>query len=745
MVPTSNSSSAPTKEAPAPLANMGQPVERYDARDKVMGRARYGSDFAVQRPAYAYLVTSAISLGTIRGINLAEARKVPGVLEIFTHENMRGLVKKSDLFSSGGYVGSSPRPLETADIAHDGQIVAVVVAESFEHAREAAYLVKVDYDGSPPASVFDAKGVKTWSAKFAAPLTHSDPGVGNADAALAKAKVKIEAEYSTPAQHHNPMELFSTTCQWDGPRLVIYEPTQNIYGVQHGIAQQLDLRPEDIEVVNPYVGGAFGSRGSLTHRTALIALASKKLNRAVKLVATRDQGFTIATYRAETKHSIKLAAEPDGKLTALSHEAWELTSRADTYMVAGTDATSRMYACPNVYTKVNVVYSDRNTPGFMRAPAEVPYMFALESAMDELAEKLALDPVELRRINDTMKEPIKGLPYTSRSLMQCFDQAAAAFGWSKRNPAPGQMRDGDWLVGFGCATACYPAQMAPAAARVRLSQDGRVIVETASHDIGTGAYTVLAQTAAEKLGVGADRVTVQIGSTRLPPSPVAGGSITTASSGSAVAKACGQILARLGQGADLAAKFAALGISSIEEYAEWVPEGASSDALKSLYVGQPRIVGGAKLKDRVQFAFGAEFVEVRVHARTKEVRVPRIVGAFAGGRILNPRTARSQLMGGMIWGISSAIHEATEIDPSNGRYINDNLADYLLPVNADIQQVEVIFVPEEDTKVNPLGVKGLGELGIVGTNAAVANAVYNATGQRCRDLPIRIDGLIGEV
>ena len=750
MIPKASASQTATVEAPAPLENQGQPVPRYDARDKVTGQARYGSDFAVPHPAFAYLVTSAIAVGRIKGFDLAAARRVPGVLDIMTHQNSADAVKEMPFFAKGGYVGSTQRPLHSADIAHDGQIVAIVLADSFENAREAAHKVKVEYERKPPSATFDADGVTTALAKDKLP-EHDDPEVGDADKAFQAAEVKVQADYSTPTQHHNPMELFTTTCAWEGNRLIIHEPSQNVHAMKHGVAGQLGIDPGDVEVVSPFVGGAFGSRGSLTQRTALIAVAAKRLRRPVKLVATRDQGFTIATYRAETRHTVKLGASRDGKLQSLSHEGWEITSRDDPYAVSGTETTSRMYACPNVATKVNIVYADRNTPGFMRSPPEVPYMFALESAMDELAEKLGIDPIELRRINDTRNEPIKGLPYTSRPLMRCFDEGARAFGWSKRTAAPGSMRDGDWLVGWGCATTTYPTQMAPATARVRLFQGGTAQVETAAHDVGTGAYTVLAQTAALRLGVSPDRVTVRLGESSLPPAPVAGGSITTASACAAVALACDQILARLGvtpgkAGAltddERANAFRRLNVSAVEEIGEYEPEGGKPGALKDLHEGKTRIVGGAKLKDRVQFAFGAEFVEVRVHARTREVRVPRVLGVFAAGHVVNPRTARSQLMGGLIWGVSSALHEATEMDEREGRYVNDNLADYLIPVNADIGAVEVIFVPETDSKVNPLGIKGLGELGNVGTNAAVANAVWHATGRRWRDLPIRIDALI---
>jgi xanthine dehydrogenase YagR molybdenum-binding subunit len=401
-------------------------------------------------------------------------------------------------------------------------------------------------------------------------------------------------------------------------------------------------------------------------------------------------------------------------------------------MVAGTDASTRLYACPNVASKVSIVHADRNTPGFMRSPPETPYIFALEVAMDELACALAMDPIELRRVNDTMNEPIRDLPYTSRSLMKCFDEASRAFGWSRRNPKPASMREGDWLIGLGTATTMYPTQMAPATARVTLFPDGSAKIQTATHEIGTGIETALALTVSAKLDVPVERISVEVGDSALPPAPVAGGSNSTASVCTVVAKACDEILDKKAKGAN----------GAVEAYAENIPHGVKPDAVEKLYQGQSSIAGGAKMKDRIQFAFGANFVEVRVHRLTGEVRVPRAVGAFAAGRIVNPTTARSNLMGGMIWGISCALHEATEIDKRYARYVNDDFAEYLIPVNADIGEVQVIMVPEEDNLVNPLGIKGLGELGNVGMNAAVANAVYHATGVRVRELPIRLEHLL---
>ena len=531
-------------------------------------------------------------------------------------------------------------------------------------------------------------------------------------------------------------------------------------GLQHGLAREIGVEATHVHAVSPYIGGAFGSKGSITPRTSLVAMAAKMLRRPVKLVVPRDQGFTTATYRAETRHEVKLGASSDGTMNAYLHQGWEVSSRTDDYVVGGTKVTSAMYATPNVSTKVYLVKVDRNTPGFMRSPAEIPYMFALESAVDELAVALKMDPVELRRKNDTMKNPVTGAAYTSRSLMQCYDEAAKAFGWADRKVNPGSMRDGDWLVGYGCATACYPTQMSPSTARVHFSADGKVRVQSASQDVGTGAYTVIGQMAAEMLGADMKNVTVELGDSRLPPGPVSGGSVTTASTCSAVKIACEGILKTLtglpdakgirieggklvkpdGSSETLADAFKRLDRNSIEELGEFIPKTAKPGDLAATQKGEARISGGPE-KTTTMFAFGAVFVEVRVHARTREIRVPRIVGAFAGGHIKNTRTANSQLLGGLVWGLSSALHEETEIDRRVARYVNDNIAEYLIPVNADIQNVEIIMVSETDTEVNPAGIKGIGELANVGTDAAVANAVFHATGTRIRKLPIRLEKL----
>ena len=748
-----------------PTVLFGRPVPRIDGVAKVTGAARYASDEPVAHPAYAYLVTSSFARGKVTGFKLDGAQAVPGVLDILTHENVGTQVKALP----GPDGGPTPTSLDSDRVWHAGQIIAVVVAETFEAAREAAHKVEVSGSRETPSGSFGSAGLDIQPLRRAgAP----DAARGDAEAGFAAAPVRIERRYATPTQHHNPIELYTTTCVWDGPRLTVYQPSQFMYGLKASLAKQLGLDAENVRTVSRFVGGAFGGKAMPLAHTAWVAIAARRLGRPVMLAATRDQGFTIATYRAESQHHVKLGATRDGRLVSFSHEGWEVTSRPSSFALAGTRTTARMYACPNIATAVNLMHADRNTPGFMRAPSETPYMFALESAMDELACELGMDPVELRRINDTQRDPVSGLEFSSRSLMQCYDQAAARFGWSDRKPEPGAMRDGDWLVGYGCASACYPATISPAAARVSLAPTGKATVELAAHELGTGAYTVVAITAARSLGLDVGDVTVRMGDSDLPPVTAASGSANAASTTVVVVKACEEIRRRIAEAAAQAAdgplhgadpstltltdgklmgpdgRSEALGAAvgrtggRVEAYAENVPEGAPANAMANLYQGQIANIGGTRRKDVVTFSFGAHFVEVRVHSRTKEVRMARAVSAFAAGTIINPITAQSQLMGGVIWGLSSALHEATEIDPRTARYTNANLAEYMVPVNADVPSVEIIMVPEKDERVNLLGVKGVGEIGVVGMSAAVANALFNATGTRVRELPVRLEQLL---
>ncbi len=749
---------------------IGAAVSRIDGPLKVTGAARYASDMGVTNPVFAYFHTSAIALGRITAIDEREARSLAGVLDIMTWKNSAGQFADIKIFSQGGPASTSMMPLQSAEVRHDGEIIAVVLAESYEAARDASQRLRVTYAERKPTATFESAGLAAEKPPKGDPRVE-DIKVGDAVAAFASAPVKIDQRYATPTQHHNPIELFTTTAQWVGDELTVYEPSQYFVGMQHGLAAQLKHDPAKTRFVSHYIGGAFGSKGAITPRTAIIALAARRLKRPVKFVSTRDQAFTLATHRAETRQRLRIAATRDGRISALIHEGEEVSSRPDDYVVAGTDVTTRMYACPNISSRVLIQHADRDTPGFMRAPSEVPYMFALESAIDELAYALKIDPVELRKLNDTQTDPVKNIPFSSRSLVQCYDAASAAFGWSSRNPVPMSMSDGDWQVGMGCATAVYPSYIAPSFARVTLSPTG-ARVEVAGHEIGTGAYTIYAQVAAERLGLRVEQIDVRMGDSRLPPAPVAGGSCNAASISSVVAIGCEMVRERLasaaiidprgalskrdpallalvggalrapdGSSEPIAQSLTRLG-GVVEVMASNEPAGMQPGALVGLRTGQTALGGATFDQKFTKMAFGAEFVEVRVHRRTREVRVPRIVGAFAAGKIINPTTARSQLLGGMIWGISSALHEATEIDLRDARYTNDNLAEYLIPVNADVPNVEVLFVPETDTKVNALGIKGVGELGGVGTNAAICNAIFHATGVRIRELPVRIEKLL---
>ncbi len=753
-----------------PSGVIGSEQRRTEGLGKVTGRVRYGADQPVPGLAHAWMKTAPIARGRVRSIDDTAARAMPGVLEVLTYKNVGREIREVKILPDGGFMSNSVTPLRSNRIWYAGQIVALVVAETMEEARAAADAVAVTYKEQPAAADLSSPAATEVKAKAQG---ETELTAGDVERGFAEATAIVDAWYETPAQHHNPMELFQATCAWEGEALTVWESTQNVRGFQYGLAKQLGIRPAKVRVLSEFIGGAFGSRGELGQHTALVALAARRLGRAVKLVATREQGFTLRTYRAETRHHVRLGADAEGRLTALDHASWELTSRKDRFALAGSDATARLYACPNVRTKVANVEADRQAPGFMRAPPETPYLFALESAMDELGYALGIDPLEMRRRNETAIETVTHKPYTSRSLLQCIDRGAEVFGWSRRDPRPGSMRDGDALIGWGYATAFYPTQAAPAECRVTLTPELGAKVEVGTHEIGTGIRTVIAQTASDLLGVAMDRVEVVTGDSRLPAAPLSAGSSTTASVCSAVAIACDQVRARVAKSATGAKGSALYGAEPagvrlvrgqavagerVEELAIAVQRAGRGRALveKGVFTphgappvigpalirrGKPLLTGGERLKDRMQFAFGAHFVEVRIDRWTGEVRVPRVVGVFAGGRIMNPRTARAQLSAGQIWGMSAALHEATEVDATTARYMNANLAEYHVPVAADIGQIETILMEEVDPLVNPLGVKGVGEVGVTGMNAAIANAVFHASGVRLRKLPIRAGDL----
>jgi xanthine dehydrogenase YagR molybdenum-binding subunit len=731
--------------APQPGRNMGQPIARYEAVQKVTGGKIYADDLPVPgRAAYGWMVTSTIAKGRISGIDDAAARAVPGVQLIMTHENCQPLHELAT-FADGGMAVTSAAPLAGPDIHHDGQPIALIVADSFEAAREASFKLAVTYDASTATATFGDPGaternVADIDPTFE-PIRHNDVA-----AALAGSAHTIKAEYRTPIQHHNTIELFSTTAYWEGATLVLHEPNQFVWGLKHAAAQQLGIDPDNVRVKSPFVGGAFGSKAAVTHRTALAAVAARHLGRPVKLVAMRDQGFTHSGHRQETRQAVQLGCDAQGRLTGYEHEQWEFTARTTPYQNGGLEKTAAMYAFQAVRTDNWIVEGDRNAPTFMRSPAEVPTVYALEAAMNELAAAAGIDPVQFRKLNDTRADPVAGVPYTSRSLNECLDAAAERFGWSRRNPAPRSMRDGEWLIGWGCAMAMYPTLMMPSTARLTVRRNGTATIEVAAHDVGTGCYTIASQAAGERLGIAPERITVRMGDSRLPPGPIAGGSVTTASLTSAIVDACNRMAEMLGvnnatDANAFAAAIAGMDRPEAEVVGAWFPAGMDQTAVEALYEGGVRISGGTT-GNHAMYAFGAEMVEVRVNERTREICVPRVVGAFAAGRIMNTRTAHSQYLGGLIWGIGSALHEATEIDHKRARYVNDNIAEYLVPVNADISEVDIIMVPETDNEINALGVKGIGELANVGTPAAITDAIWHATGIRVRELPVRIEDLL---
>ncbi len=742
---------------------VGQPLRRVDGRAKVTGGATYASDVQVPGLAHAALATSRIAAGRIVAIDTREADAVPGVLGIFTHREFGGAVRAVGYVMGDGHANSTFRPLDGPEIRYHGQIVGLAVAETQEAAEEAAALIRYTFAESAAEPHLDlASGalepLSTLSSE------HHDIRLGDADAALARSNIAVDSRYATPIQHHNPIELFTTTCVWNGGRLTVHEPSKYVGALRHGLARQLGMDPDDIRVLCPFIGGHFGSKFGLSQHTALVALAAKRLGRPVSLVPSRRDCFTIANHRPETRHRVALAADADGRLRALIHEATMATSRFDDFAMEGTDVTAALYGCPEIRTREEVLRVDRNTPGPMRAPPEVPFVFALESAMDELAATLDMDPIELRRRNETRVRPEDGTPFATHPLMRCFDAGAAAFGWTRRRPVPGTWRDGDWRVGLGCASTVRPAKTAPACLRVAIEADGSGLVETAHHEIGNGLYTILAQLAADGLGLTPDRVTVRLGDSDLPPAAVSGGSSTTSALAPAVATACDALRLALGRaatagrgalaGADpatlqmeggrlrapdgrseaLAAIAAAAPGGRVEVLHVHVPRGMKPAALEKLMsggmaLGQPPVLA---------WGFGAQFAEVRVHAVTGEIRVTKLLGAFAAGRILNPRLARDQLVGAMVGGLGSALLEATLVDRRTGAYVNRDLSEYHLPVSADVPSVEAILVETDDAEADATGIMGIGELGIIGVNAAIANAVFNATGERFRTLPIRL-------
>jgi xanthine dehydrogenase YagR molybdenum-binding subunit len=736
---------------------LGQPISRVEGPLKVTGRAKYAGEFNVPGLTYGQVVSSTIARGHIKKLDASAALALPGVLHVFTHENRPGTAWFDRNYKDDDAPAGSPfRPLDGADIVYSGQPIALVVAETFELARHAASLIRVEYKTKEHETELRAQRDKARAPTAGKGGFEPPPKPrGHADKALAHAAFQVDAEYSSPVEHHNPMEPHaSTVIHEDDGTLTVYDKTQGVQNSLQYISKVFKLAEGQVRVRSPFVGGAFGSGLRPQYQLFLAVMAARELKRSVRVTLTRQQMFTFG-HRPETLHHVALGASQDGTLEAVIHEALSETSRFEDYCEVVVNWSGQLYQCDNVRLDYKVAPLDQYTPIDMRAPGAVLGVYALECAMDELAYKVGMDPLALRLKNYAEKDQNKGKPFSSKELKACYRQGAERFGWARRSAAPRSMREGHQLIGWGVATGVWDAMQQPARARAVLSIDGTLTVSSATADIGTGTYTVMTQIAAETLGLPLDAVTFKLGDSSLPMSPIQGGSWTVSSVGSAVKEACEKVREQVFK---FARKVHHSPLAKAELDEVTFSDGhirLTSDATRSVsltdalrHAGvlhveeQTTAVPNPKQLGYSRAAHSAVFAEVKVDEELGVVKVTRVVSAIAGGRILNPKTARSQILGGVVWGIGMALEEGTFQDPKLGRFMNHDLAGYHVPVNADVHDIDVIFVDEEDTIVNPLGAKGLGEIGIVGVAAAIANAIFHATGKRVRELPITLDKLL---
>lgn len=689
---------------------IGQPIDRIDGKAKVTGAARYSGDRRAEQPAFGVIVTSTIGRGTVTKVDVAAAEQAPGVVLVMTNANAPA---QAPFKQDGEDRHARPKPqLTEARIHYFGEPVALVVADTFEQATAAARLVKLSYQSE--AGLFDLEA----SRKLAYPPRKmangkADSSVGDVERGMAAGAAQIDATYTTPYQSHNPMEPPASLAQWSGDRLTIYCSAQLVDSAHHSVASTLKIPLENVELISEFVGGGFGGKLPIYADAILAALAARQLKRPVKVTLTRQQMFSVTAHRAATSQRVRLAADKEGKLTAIAHEVVSQSARMDEYAETAAVSTRVLYAAPNRLTTHRVVPLDLPVADSMRAPGDAAGQLATEQAMDELAYRLDLDPVELRLRNEPAEDPEKHVPFSTRALVNCLKEGAEKFGWDKRPRVPGTLKDGQWLVGLGMAAAIRVNLRRPATAKVRVDEERRVTVEMDMTDIGTGSYTIFAQVAAETLDLPVEKVTVKLGHSSYAKTPGSGGSFGAASCCSAVREACLEIKKKLDAGQ---------GPGNLQAEAKSAP--------------------GEEFKSFSQHSYGAHFAEVGVDSTTGEVRLRRMLGVFDAGRILNPKTARSQLIGGMIWGVGSALHEQAAVDLRYGSFVNHDLAGYRVPVHADIPAIEAVMLTGFDGKSNPLGSKGVGELGICGAGAAVANAVYNACGVRVRDYPITPDKIL---
>ena len=733
----------------------GTAASRVDGRAKVTGAAKYAGEFNTAGLAHASVVACTVAKGRIAQIDASEALAVEGVIDVLTHQNRPRMASADSAYKDDVAPEGSPyRPLYDDRIWFSGQPVALVVAEEPEIARFAASLVGVEYE-EEEAHVTDtyrqrgaAVGLEPGGDPFGPPKPR-----GAAEQAFAAAEVRHRGEYYVPIEHHNPMELYASTVIFEADgKLSVYDKTQGVQNVQRYLCGVLEMEPDDVRVISPFVGGAFGSGLRPQFNAVLAALAARALKRSVRLVLTRQQMYVLG-YRPAMIQQIELGANAGGTLDAITHEAVTVTSQYEEFHRQETGWSGLLYKSANAKYTHKLARLDLATPCDMRAPSAAPGVYALECAMDELAVALKLDPLELRLRCYSDRDQHTDRPYSSKSLRDCYRQGAAAFGWDKRSPEPRSMRDGADLVGWGMATGVWEALQVPIAVRIVLTANGHAEISCATSDIGTGTYTIMAQVAADTLGLPLDNVTIKLGDSTLPQSPVEGGSWIAASVSNGIvttADAIRQELLRMAQQmpnsplADAALEEVTLADGKLASKRDASRAVSVADAMRHGGVDRIEQEKSTTFEDDGSHArntHSAVFAEVKVDEELGVIRVTRVVSAVAAGRILNTKTASSQILGGVVWGIGMALHEETLVDHKFGRIMNANIAEYHVPVNADVHDVEVIFVDEPDDIVNPLGIKGLGEIGIVGVAAAIANAVWHATGKRVRDLPITLDKL----
>lgn len=698
--------------------SIGKPRERVDGRLKVTGQAKYAAEFEVPNLAYCWLVQSTIAKGRVESIDTSEAEHAPGVLAVITAGNMPALPKPTTEHAS------PQRPLLTDEIVFSGQNIAVVVAETLEQAEYAASLVKATYRPEQHNVLVDGHFDEAISVQNAQGKD-SHVSRGQLDAGLQESSLRLDQTYRTPTEHHNAMEPHATVAWWsDDAKLTAYDATQGVNGTQNTLAGAFGVPPRDVHVMSPFIGGGFGSKGQSWPHTRLAALAAKVVKRPVKLVLTRKQMFTSNGHRPETIQHNVFGSNEEGKLLAMQHADYAHTSIHETFGEPTGNVFRMLYSCPNVDIDEKLIRLNVPAPTYMRAPGEASGSFSMETAMDEVAEKLGLDPLEFWLRNYAETDEMEGKPYTSKSLRECYARGAEAFGWSKRNAAVGSMKERNLLVGYGMATATYPSNYWNAAARIEMDANGNVLVQICSQDIGTGTYTILGQVAADAVGISPDLVTVQLADSRLPFAPLSAGSNSATTAGSAVLLAARKLKDQLTKGNKPPL--------SVEVSAGTGRGPGAQMELDEHWDSSKYSAHG----------FGAHFCEVHIDPDLRTIRVARWVGAFALGTVLNERTLRSQLLGAIVWGIGMGLMEETYVDANLGRYLNTNLAEYHVPTNKDVPPIQVIIVPEEDEHVSPIGAKGGGEIGIVGAAAAIGNAVYHATGKRIRHLPITLDKIL---